>query len=70
MRLTLTLFGLELDVTFGLAGEEAAFEPYQDAGTIASTAVAAESEPFGEARIGNHFWEPGEGDEDRRVGFR
>lgn len=74
MRLTLTMLGLELDVTFGLAGGEEpdAFEPYQDAGTIASDRIAADPEPFGEARISNHFWDPGEGDEDRRkvLGFR
>lgn len=70
MRLTISALGLELDVTFGLAGtdEPEPFEPYQDAGTTGSTAMSAEHN--GWERIATMYDEPSEGDEDRkRIGF-
>lgn len=69
MRLTLTALGLELDITFGLASddEESAQDPRGD---VLTTAVTAPALGFGEADCAPHFFDPGEGDEDRRIGFR
>lgn len=67
MRLTLQALGLELDITFGLAGSDEDPAAALNGGTLATgLTLDAGSEPFGEARISNHFWDPSEGDEDKR----
>lgn len=39
MRLTLAMFGLELDITFGPTAPEPEFNEFQDAGTTSTYAV-------------------------------
>jgi len=71
MRLTFELLGWTLDWSLTpTASDESEFEEYQDAGSIGSERLDAGPVPFGEAQISNHFYEPAEGDEDRkRLGF-
>lgn len=71
-----------MDVTLNIAGwtwhwsltptgsDETEFEPYQDAGTIGSERIVAETSGFEDPGSAHQF-SPGEGDEDRRprLGF-
>lgn len=67
MRLTIQAFGLELDVTFGLAGSDDDAASALNGGTLASTPVAGPGHiPWEDAGMVHQFEAP----EDKRVGFR
>jgi len=70
MRLTFKLLGWTLDWSLTpTASDESEFEAYQDAGSIGSERITADL-GFGEVACSPHFFDPSEGDEDRRIGFR